>query len=218
VDIFQKEKNDVFFRRVAVSLVELCRENAVQSRILAASVGLINRIYRTMPLSSVLKEITDGFLSGYLVGLAQVPCGFASEMFSYFIDHHDSLRVKNGELDFVDRNSFKSQSDFERNMKGLGRAMGMILGHCPAVPRSVIKIHKAAYMSIYAPVSSLEPLMRQTLSRGERRDTRETIRDLIQERYSEPAFFVRLGITDIIGPAGIYIWTPQRWEQFFALR
>ena len=216
--IIRAQTDKMNFQRLGITLIELCLLDTPSHYLIRASVELRNPPSRQLPSVYNTEDIYESLVSGDLFKLELLTCSTADEVFGYLVKKTNTLVHSKGGLDFKPQSEFSSRDEFEVSMRVLGRALGMTLRYCSSIAPPTVDLRKAVALSIYGPVSASEQVMRATLSRGERQYSRSAQRDLIQVRYFEPAFFVRIGIADIIGPAGVSVFLPHFWDRYFRRR
>jgi hypothetical protein len=131
----------------------------------------------------------------WITGLGLFQCdnaaSLASQALDKFIEQHRPVIPCEGTdfSRFATRDDFSNLEEFESTMKGLGRAIGFC-----------IRARVPFAQSLKLPASLLLAIAG---------DLEEHDSPIIE--ICEPAFFIRRGIVDSIGPGGMYIFTTEQW-------
>ena len=188
-----------------VSLINLCRGYLPSYRLLAAS----RRISRGGASPHWLRT-ADGQLILHNLKRNDVPWvnGFddsvharsiARYVLVEFVIRHSPLIDKGGFNILRPKTSFDSDEDFENTMKGLGRAIGLCARYYQKVG-TVLRFPVEYFKAIFEDVDPV-PIIRE----------QDHGRTVFQDWIGEPMFFLRLGIQDVLGIAGLYVYSPQSW-------
>ena len=191
-----------------IAFINLCRGHAWSQRLIDASVSVSPRGHSPYWLRSSdrrliiqnLKRNDVPWANG--LGESEARCTAATAFYSLvgFVELHNPL-VRKGQFNILRPKAFfNSEQDFEDTMKGLGRAIGLCARYTQ--PMGVaLRLHPYFFQAIYDAVDPRLLLDLFELPEAEQRDW-----------INEPIFFVRLGIQDVLGLAGLYVFPVRVWE------
>jgi hypothetical protein len=100
---------------------------------------------------------------------------------------------------FRTANDFPTRAEFESSMRNLGRAIG-----------ATFRDGQSLFLNNRFEPHLFVPLMKQ-LSEERMSDHLGVPIEFLLERVYEPIFFIRIGICDVLGPAGILIFRHVEW-------
>ena len=197
--------------KVAVSLIHHCSRRSIgYQQGIEASLSLPSvsprpdLLTRPCPLSLSEALVNENFtwIEGFADEALESISGIVTDMTTRFITVNEPF-IKRGDVStFKPRKMFASSKQFEVVNRGLGRILGLCVrytlpcGTRMGIPHGLLNaiVTNEGFASIL-----MEIQVPQTRFRSFR-----DIGDFIRENVQEPAFYISLGIRDVIGPAGIY--------------
>ena len=213
------------WRRVGVSLLEICRPQMTVVGVISASLNLI-RSEVVLPVE-VTEESINQLISAltsptyawsthlFSGGHPSNPYWFAHRLLVEFIAVHNPLRARRGANcdEFKPPDSFRSRRKFAETYVAFGRAIGLRVRY----GLNLLDMKRLAPIlidAIYDHVSMDQLVEGLGASRDMTRSESAKIKYLI-ERVYEPVFFIRKGITDVLGPVGVQFESLATWRSRF---
>ena len=193
------------YQRQMISFISLCRGFTSRVRLTEASVLLFPKGEAPEWLLNeneglIIDNLKRNDIS-WVGGFSRLSCAPAQASLVGFIDRYSPL-IKKGSYNVLKPKShFDSAEDFENTMRGLGRAIALSARNCEQGGKE-LGMEKSDFMAIMK-----EPTESETFMSAQQRD--EEV-----ESIHEAMFFVRMGITDVLGLAGLYVFTLAEWERY----
>lgn len=142
--------------------------------------------------------------------------GIALEILSQFLTGRDPiLQLPSGAMLFKPKISFNTEHAFQRSSIALGRAIALairywnnlfnILSFDPIILKAVYEHMEADILLENSPSLWEYGIARDSPNRGE----------LVRQFVHEPAFFIRIGFQDVLGPLGLKVYDEELLAQFF---
>lgn len=203
-EIIQASRVWANIMRDTLSLIYLCRDRTSPQLLIDTSVSMIPRAespqwLRASNELAILRNLKRNDVP-WVNGLAQSVHRrvTAMNLLVGFVNKNKPL-MQNGEFNVLKPKAFfDSEIDFEDTMKGLGRAIGLCVRYWQPVgiPLRLSPDYFRAINEEVDPELLLDLLQLPS----------------VQEWVQEPIFFVRLGMQDVLGVAGLYVFSPQVWR------
>jgi hypothetical protein len=205
-------------RRIAISVIHHCTQDAPLKMRFEASFALENTgpTRPRNPLTNTVERIARDFhdSNNSFVGEFEFPLfviggrvkGFAEQTVTRFLKLFKPIGAKR----FKSRTQFESGTEFEHTMTGLGRVLGFAaLQNAAFGPR--LKIDQILLTAIHRPVD--RETLAGSLNLGKKWSrTPRLLTQALNEFVHEPVWFIRAGIRDVLGPAGIYAISDAEWD------
>ena len=207
--------------RVASSLISLCSGVSRLSALASSNQVLNGNICRNIPEADLFKDSEyAAAASALLRGDSRWTDGFTSILSAPSVFFGNILSVLKPLVHEEKFNRFKTVSEFdsrnlfENTMLAFGRLCGVymlndfLLGPLLGLPFEL-------YESIrYMDVLNEPEIFSLLRNNGIVRPT-DPVDEAVMTYVAEPAFFVRLGMKDVLGPAGVEMFTPVQWSALF---
>jgi hypothetical protein len=207
--------------RIGASLIALCAGVSTVRHLSAANELLNGYIQIDRPQLDVVTEeayaaAAEALLRGDLSWKDRFPTLITAKFFFF----RNILRILDPLVDEGRINRFKSVSEFdsrelfEDTMLALGRLCAVyILNDIKLGP--LLSLPFEFYDAIRSP-DSLDETQIFTLLRNDGIvEPADPVDQAVMSYVAEPAFLVRMGIKEVLGPAGIEMFTPAQWSAFF---
>ena len=208
------------YKKSAVSLIHNCRDYMPFDNIVASSIVLLATGIRPQALiagepEKLLEGLCDerfawieGFESTFTLTIPVI-----THLVSKFLKTHRPFIKRDDVSVLRPRNKFQSGTKFESVMKGLGRLLGL----CARYRVNCMPYLGVSEGLLYGILGQWGSRSLLTSIRAPRHEltTLDQVAKYLEENVHEPAFFISLGIRDVLGPVGIYaIDNPARFGSF----
>ena len=203
-----------FFIKTSVTMIHLCVGKAERRHLKAASRCLGLHVSRPKKqLSSV--DFTDDSLP-WIAGLNRTdiryPGPFLSKALRTFIVEHRPVKRWLGKRAFSTWLDFEPPSKFEPTMRGLGRAIGLMvmnkvkLDHLRLLPESVFRAIREN--------QPVDVLFGDIPKFKFEKDDPAHMEAAVIRNVNEPVSHIRRGVQDVLGPLGLDTLTEEEWLAF----
>jgi hypothetical protein len=203
--------------QMGVGLIYHCRDSSVLSQRIGASLFLGELeadVSNREPIRTDSSRMTLNLMEKNFSWLARIDNSRVSSALVvkyiaiHFLSIYKPFLEQNDAMIFKPRNKFKSPEFFEVVMRGLGRLLGLCARYhadCNFTPG----FRPILLSAVLGPVSSSSLI---TELRAPQRLVRDLdhIREYLIEYIHEPVFFIRLGLRDVLGSAGVHTITSTR--------
>lgn len=208
--------------KAAVSLLYRCNTLALAGDVILASLAMDPLSYHeadealgTSDIDVLTAEIMNPTRT-WISGLGETvthPRAIVEELIPKFFEYFPPCTLKNGNMIFRQRSTFESSDEFESTLKGFGRLLGLAIKHRVEFAHR-LRIPQPLYEAIHhgVPIPSLLDSIHA--SPIETRSVFAT-QELVDRTVREPILFIRFGIRDVLGPAGIFAISRSRWNSLY---
>ena len=192
--------------KTAVSLIYLCKPIIGERGGIEASIRLAANPSKSIPtleLTSLLQGLVDWefeWINGFSPTQQDVPLLLGS-LASHFYKVYDPFIREEGVTRFKTRSHFQSDDLFELIMIGLGRMLALCIRY--QIPCSTdFGLSPVLEAIIERPIE--DELIIAYIAPGFSGASPDHIDKTLMRNIREPLFYITAGVTDVIGPAGIY--------------
>ena len=211
------------WRKTLLGLIEFCVDSAPTASLIRANYRLLKipvewpSSLNLTPLEMddavlALKEPNFDWIRGFNQAIPEKRA-FASLLLKRFV-HTNTPFIDGGQMQrFRTVRDFPSQEDFVNTMVGFGRAIALVVRHGLHLS-DVLYMRQALVAAIYGEVQPDDQLAHLIGLTAQRVPISQKTVDTLIRIIQEPAFFVKLGVRDVMGPLGLTLFAKsQRGHQ-----
>ena len=209
------------FRKRGLALIDFCKSYVSGIRMIPLSI-LLEKNLSSRPLyggADAEKLVVDLFnpetewTGGLDPSLIPDRGGFMNRVLEVFVQTHQPV-FKDMKGDMLKTAiDFDSREEFENRSIAFGRLLGLCFRYSATIgkfikfPGPIVRAIRALDVSDFVK-PQVVPGQRKRLPSDEYFDS-------VQRRIFEPIFFLRLGIQDVLGPAGVGLFSESEWREQF---
>lgn len=199
------------WRKLGISLIELCSATVGTFELARAARCLVSiQPTNPIPAGSSLMSSSVPWINGVDPNIGDQKL-FVIDTVKKFLRENDPVSFVDGLGRFKPAKAFSNRDHFEATNIAFGRAIGLCIRHGIAVGDILTMDIIMAVAIRQLPENEELYFFIRYLKLTDQLDPALAVQELV----FEPVYYIRIGIRDVLGPAGLYMFPRDVWMRYF---